>query len=164
MPKVKNGKLCAEEMETEEMCEEQVDGDGTKSIPKHCKGAERPRVCLEVPQEVRESESEAFPEQLSSTQNGEDLTGPREWPVSESVQQGERRPKPPDCVGSARSDKLKMVKLEEEGAPDLQDWTHLHIPHSDPLQAQGKRPFQVLLTPSLNSQLLAKDWDSLLQS
>lgn len=84
---------------------------------------------------MRESESETFPkEQLSSTQNGEDLTGPREQPVSESVQQGERRPKPPDCVDSARSDELKMVKLEEQGAPDLhpdlQDWTHLHIPSS----------------------------------
>lgn len=51
-------------------------------------------MCLEVPQEV--SESEAFPkEELSSTQYEEDMAEPRERPTSEFVQQGEQRLKLP---------------------------------------------------------------------
>ncbi|KFZ62087.1 Lysine-specific demethylase 4A, partial [Podiceps cristatus] len=83
MQKVKNGKQCAEEMETGETCKEEVDGDEAK------------RVCLEVPQEV--SESEAFPkEELSSAQCEVDVAEPRERPTSELVQQGEQRLKLPE--------------------------------------------------------------------
>lgn len=64
------------------------------SIPKHRIGTKRHRVCLEVPQEV--SESEAFPkEELSSTQYEADMAEPRERPTSEFVQQGEQRIKLP---------------------------------------------------------------------
>ncbi|XP_053805813.1 lysine-specific demethylase 4A isoform X2 [Vidua chalybeata] len=113
MQKVKSGKQCAEEMETEEMCKEEVDGDETKSIPKHRIGTKRHRVCLEVPQEV--SESEAFPkEELSSTQYEADMAEPRERPTSEFGQQGEQRIKLPDRVDSAKFEELKPVKLEEE--------------------------------------------------
>uniref|UniRef100_A0A674HU24 Lysine-specific demethylase 4A n=1 Tax=Taeniopygia guttata TaxID=59729 RepID=A0A674HU24_TAEGU len=114
MQKVKSGKQCAEEMETEEMCKEEVDGDETKSIPKHRIGTKRHRVCLEVPQEV--SESEAFPkEELSSTQYEADMAEPRERPTSEFGQQGEERIKiPADRVDSARFEELKPVKPEVE--------------------------------------------------
>ncbi|KFP73438.1 Lysine-specific demethylase 4A, partial [Acanthisitta chloris] len=154
MQKVKSGKQCVEEMDTEEMCKEEVDGDETKSrkhtslegsssswdrppepglavcteiqkrkglilciwteiqrtsvfanltrgfvfcsIPKHRIGTKRHRVCLEVPQEV--SESEAFPkEELSSTQYEADMAEPHERPTGELVQQGEQRLKLPVC-------------------------------------------------------------------
>ncbi|KAF4797093.1 Lysine-specific demethylase 4A [Turdus rufiventris] len=123
MQRVKNGKQCAEEMETE-TCKEKMDGDETKSIPKHRIGTKRHRVCLEVPQEV--SESEAFPkEELSSTQYEEDMAEPRERPTSEFVQQGEQRLKLPDFrkvsvsllpdrMDSEKLEELKTVKLEEE--------------------------------------------------
>lgn len=70
------------------------------SIPKHRIGTKRHRVCLEVPQEV--SESEAFPkEELSSAQDEVDMAEPRERPTSELVQQGEQRLKHPgNCVSS----------------------------------------------------------------
>ncbi|KFV13787.1 Lysine-specific demethylase 4A, partial [Pterocles gutturalis] len=101
MQKVKNGKQYAEEMDTGETCKEEVDEDETK------------RVCLEVPQEV--SESEAFPkEELSSTQCEAGVAEPRERPTSELVQQGEQGLKLPDRVNSAKSEGLKTVKLEEE--------------------------------------------------
>ncbi|KAJ7399955.1 lysine demethylase 4A [Pitangus sulphuratus] len=77
MQKVKNGKQCAEEMETEEACKEEVDEDEIKSIPKHRIGTKRHRVCLEVPQEV--SESEAFPKE---EQYEADVAEPRERPVA----------------------------------------------------------------------------------
>lgn len=64
------------------------------SIPKHRIGTKRHRVCLEVPQEV--SESEAFPkEELSSAQCETDMSEPCEKPTSEVVQQGEQRVKLP---------------------------------------------------------------------
>lgn len=68
------------------------------SIPKHRIGTKRHRVCLEVPQEV--SESEAFPkEELSSAQYEVDMAESRERPTSELVQQGEQRLKHPgNCV------------------------------------------------------------------
>lgn len=71
------------------------------SIPKHRIGTKRHRVCLEVPQEV--SESEAFPkEELSSTQYDADVAEPRERPTSELLQQGEQGPKlPGNCVSSS---------------------------------------------------------------
>ncbi|PKU46454.1 lysine-specific demethylase 4a [Limosa lapponica baueri] len=113
MQKVKNGKQCAEEMETGETCKEEVDGDETKSVPRHRIGTKRHRVCLEVPQEV--SESEAFPkEELSSTQYEADMAEPRERPTSELVQHGEQKLKLPDRVDSAKFEELKTVKLEEE--------------------------------------------------
>lgn len=70
------------------------------SIPKHRIGTKRHRVCLEVPQEV--SESEAFPkEELSSTQYEADVAEPPERPTSELVQQGEQGLKlPGNCVSS----------------------------------------------------------------
>ncbi|RLW05786.1 hypothetical protein DV515_00004829 [Chloebia gouldiae] len=120
MQKVKSGKQCAEEMETEEMCKEEVVGDETKSIPKHRIGTKRHRVCLEVPQEV--SESEAFPkEELSSTQYEADMAEPRERSTSEFGQQGEEKIKLPDRVDSARFEELKLVKpeVEEEEAAAL---------------------------------------------
>lgn len=58
-------------------------------MPKHRIGTKRHRVCLEVPQEV--SESEAFPkEELSSAQDEADTAQPCEIPASEVGQQGER--------------------------------------------------------------------------
>lgn len=70
------------------------------SIPKHRIGTKRHRVCLEVPQEV--SESEAFPkEELSSAQYEADMAESRERPTSELVQQGEQKLKlPGNCVSS----------------------------------------------------------------
>uniref|UniRef100_A0A803VH56 [histone H3]-trimethyl-L-lysine(9) demethylase n=1 Tax=Ficedula albicollis TaxID=59894 RepID=A0A803VH56_FICAL len=104
MQKVKSGKQCAEEMETEETWD---------FLFKHRIGTKRHRVCLEVPQEV--SESEAFPkEELSSTQYEEDMAEPCGRPTSEFVQQGEQRLKRPDCVDSDKFEELKKVKLEEE--------------------------------------------------
>ncbi|KFQ27647.1 Lysine-specific demethylase 4A, partial [Mesitornis unicolor] len=103
MQKVKNGKQCAEEMETGDACKEEADGDETK------------RVCLEVPQEV--SESEAFPKE---EQYEADMAEPRERPTSELVPQGEKGLKLPvlsfllDRVDSAKFEELKTVKLEEE--------------------------------------------------
>uniref|UniRef100_A0A8B9TPW9 Lysine-specific demethylase 4A n=1 Tax=Anas platyrhynchos TaxID=8839 RepID=A0A8B9TPW9_ANAPL len=116
MQKVKSGKQYAEEMETGETCKEEVDGDETKSVPKHRIGTKRHRVCLEVPQEV--SESEAFPkEELSSAQDEADTAQPCEIPTSEAGQQGEQGLSVfflLDCGGSAKFEELKAVKLEEE--------------------------------------------------
>lgn len=59
------------------------------SVQKHRIGTKRHRVCLEVPQEV--SESEAFPkEELSSAQDEADAAQPCEIPTSEAGQQGEQ--------------------------------------------------------------------------
>lgn len=57
-------------------------------------------MCLEVPQEV--SESEAFPkEELGSAQRETDMAEPRERPTSEAVQQNEQGLKlPGNCVSS----------------------------------------------------------------
>lgn len=70
------------------------------SIPKHRIGTKRHRVCLEVPQEV--SESEAFPkEELSSAQHEADMAEPPERPTSEVVQQSEQGLQlPGSCVSS----------------------------------------------------------------
>lgn len=58
-------------------------------MQKHRIGTKRHRVCLEVPQEV--SESEAFPkEELSSVQDEADAAQPCEIPTSEAGQQGEQ--------------------------------------------------------------------------
>uniref|UniRef100_A0A8C2TDC2 [histone H3]-trimethyl-L-lysine(9) demethylase n=1 Tax=Coturnix japonica TaxID=93934 RepID=A0A8C2TDC2_COTJA len=83
-----------------------------RSVPKHRIGTKRHRVCLEVPQEV--SESEAFPkEELSSVQDEADAAEPCEKATGEVTQQivvG--------CslyhVGMTKSEELKAVKLEEE--------------------------------------------------
>lgn len=57
-------------------------------MPKHRIGTKRHRVCLEVPQEV--SESEAFPkEELSSVQYEMEVTEPAVGPSSQLVQQDE---------------------------------------------------------------------------
>ncbi|POI24915.1 hypothetical protein CIB84_011335, partial [Bambusicola thoracicus] len=113
MQKVKSGRQYAEDMETGEACKEEVDGDETKSVPKHRIGTKRHRVCLEVPQEV--SESEAFPkEELSSVQDEEDAAEPCERATGEVMQQSEQGHKVPDRVGMAKSEELKVVKLEEE--------------------------------------------------
>uniref|UniRef100_A0A8C3BYR9 [histone H3]-trimethyl-L-lysine(9) demethylase n=1 Tax=Cairina moschata TaxID=8855 RepID=A0A8C3BYR9_CAIMO len=84
------------------------------SVPKHRIGTKRHRVCLEVPQEV--SESEAFPkEELSSAQDEADTAQPCEIPASEVGQQGERGLSfLLDCGGLAKFEELKAVKLEEE--------------------------------------------------
>ncbi|KAM9280694.1 LOW QUALITY PROTEIN: lysine-specific demethylase 4A [Cariama cristata] len=112
MQKVKNGKQVAEEME-QGRCVRRGGRDEMKSVPKHRIGTKRHRVCLEVPQEV--SESEAFPkEELSSAQYEADMAASRERPTSELVQQGEQRLKLPDRMDSAKLEELKTVKLEEE--------------------------------------------------
>ncbi|KFQ16148.1 Lysine-specific demethylase 4A, partial [Leptosomus discolor] len=138
MQKVKNGKQCAEAMETGEMCKEEVDGDEIKRLEsgqsskawigsvQHTLGGQKQNGgCIGVmgqyllansgttsaaslPQEV--SESEAFPkEDLSSTQYEVDMAEPCERPTNELVQQGEQRLKLPD-----KFEELKLVKLEEE--------------------------------------------------
>lgn len=68
------------------------------SVPKHRIGTKRHRVCLEVPQEV--SESEAFPkEELSSMQDEEDAAEPCERATGEVTQQSEQGHKVPgNCV------------------------------------------------------------------
>ncbi|KGL84070.1 Lysine-specific demethylase 4A, partial [Tinamus guttatus] len=144
MQRVKSGKQCAEETETGETCKEEVEGD------------ERKRVCLEVPQEV--SESEAFPkEELSSMQYEVDVAEPSVRPTSGLVQQGDRGLKlPGNCVSSfillrehrmllrlerncwsstrTQFEELKRVKLEEEEEEEQEaavlDLSLSHASHS----------------------------------
>lgn len=125
-------------------------------------------MCLEVPQELREGE--AFPkEELSSTQQEEDMAELHgERPASESVQQGEQRLRPPDGVGSAKSEELRMVKLEEEEAPPagLDTAAHPSQPGDGSVVSGGtvilyrpraEDPARFCCPPSLHSKLLAKD-------
>ncbi|CAM5162948.1 unnamed protein product [Natator depressus] len=132
--KVKNGKQCSEEIETGEACKEDVDMDEKKSLPKHRIGTKRHRVCLEVPQEV--SQSEAFPkEELSSVQYEVELAEPPVRPTSELVQQAEDGLPVSDYVDSSevKFEELKNVKLEEEEEDEEEQEAaalDLSIPHS----------------------------------
>ncbi|KAH1167076.1 hypothetical protein KIL84_016248 [Mauremys mutica] len=133
LQKVKNGKQCSEEIETGESCKEDVDMDEKKSLPKHRIGTKRHRVCLEVPQEV--SQSEAFPkEELSSVQYEVEVAEPAVRPTSELVQQGEDGLPVADYVDSSevKFEELKNVKLEEEEEEEEQEAAalDLSIPHS----------------------------------
>ncbi|XP_050817071.1 lysine-specific demethylase 4A isoform X1 [Gopherus flavomarginatus] len=134
LQKVKNGKQCSEEIEAEESCKEDVDMDEKKSLPKHRIGTKRHRVCLEVPQEV--SQSEAFPkEELSSVQYELEVAEPAVRSTSELVQQGEDGLPVSDYVDSSevKFEELKNVKLEEEEEEEEEQETaalDLSIPHS----------------------------------
>lgn len=61
----------------------------SSSLPKHRIGTKRHRVCLEVPQEV--SQSEAFPkEELVPVQFEMEVAEPPVGPAREPVQQGDQ--------------------------------------------------------------------------
>ncbi|XP_006274348.4 lysine-specific demethylase 4A [Alligator mississippiensis] len=136
--KIETEKQCSDEMETGEPCNEDEDMEERKSLPKHRIGTKRHRVCLEVPQEV--SESEAFPkEELSSVQYEMEVTEPAVGPSSQLVQQDEHGLALPDCEDSSvRFEELKNVKLDEEEDEEEEDEEEeeeaaaldLSIPHS----------------------------------
>uniref|UniRef100_K7F3C3 [histone H3]-trimethyl-L-lysine(9) demethylase n=1 Tax=Pelodiscus sinensis TaxID=13735 RepID=K7F3C3_PELSI len=132
LQKVKNGKPSTEEPETGEACQEGVDVDEKKSLPKHRIGAKRHRVCLEVPHEV--SQSEAFPkEELSPVQYEVEVAAPPVRPASERVQQGEDGLPGSDEVDSSevKFEELKPVKLEEEEEDEQEVAVlDLSVPHS----------------------------------
>ncbi|XP_038616150.1 lysine-specific demethylase 4A [Tachyglossus aculeatus] len=114
--KTKNGKDCGDEMEREGGKDEV---DQKRSLAKHRIGTKRHRVCLEVPQEV--SESEAFPkEELNPGQfdveERQTTSIHAVKPTSKPVQQGEDDPILPDYSDSTevKFEELKNVKLEEE--------------------------------------------------
>uniref|UniRef100_A0A8C0G132 Lysine-specific demethylase 4A n=1 Tax=Chelonoidis abingdonii TaxID=106734 RepID=A0A8C0G132_CHEAB len=129
LQKVKNGKQCSEEIETGE-------GGDVSGCTLHRIGTKRHRVCLEVPQEV--SQSEAFPkEELSSVQYKVEVAEPAVRPTSELVQQGEDGLPVSDYVDSSevKFEELKNVKLEEEEEEEEEEEQEaaaldLSIPHS----------------------------------
>uniref|UniRef100_A0A8D0G9S4 Lysine-specific demethylase 4A n=1 Tax=Sphenodon punctatus TaxID=8508 RepID=A0A8D0G9S4_SPHPU len=132
LQKVKNGKHCPEELEMEEGCREDEDEDEMdekKSLPKHRIGTKRHRVCLEVPQEV--SQSEAFPkEELSCVQYEVEVAEPLVGPSSEPVQQTGHGLSLPDYADSeVKFEELKNVKLEEEEEEQEAAVLDLSLPH-----------------------------------
>ncbi|XP_006153820.1 lysine-specific demethylase 4A isoform X1 [Tupaia chinensis] len=119
---------CPEDMEGVEDTEE---GDLKRSLAKHRIGTKRHRVCLEIPQEV--SQSELFPkEELSSgqyemTECQAALAPVR--PTHSSVRQVEDGLNFPDYPDSTevKFEELKNVKLEEEDEEEEQEAAALDL-------------------------------------
>ncbi|XP_053100731.1 lysine-specific demethylase 4A isoform X3 [Hemicordylus capensis] len=134
LQKVKSGKQCPEESEQEEECKAEGDMEGEeekKSVLKHRIGTKRHRVCLEVPQEL--SQSEAFPkEELSPVQFEMEVAEPSVGPAREPVQEGDQGLTPPEYADSSevKFEELKNVKLDEEEEEPEAAVLDLSIPHS----------------------------------
>lgn len=122
-PRVASEEECPEE--DMEGVEDGEDGHLKRSLAKHRIGTKRHRVCLEIPQEV--SQSELFPkEELSSSQY--DLTACQAAlapvrPTHSSVRQVEDGLPFPDYSDSTevKFEELKNVKLEEEEEEEAEE-------------------------------------------
>ncbi|XP_066479807.1 lysine-specific demethylase 4A [Tiliqua scincoides] len=124
------GKQCLEETEADEECKVDGDMEEKRSVPKHRIGTKRHRVCLEVPQEL--SQSEAFPkEELGPVQFEMDVAEPPVGPAREPVQQEDQGLTPPDYADSSevKFEELKNVKLDEEEEEPEAAVLDLSIPH-----------------------------------
>ncbi|XP_048352897.1 lysine-specific demethylase 4A [Sphaerodactylus townsendi] len=127
----KVGKQCLEEIESEDECKADIDTDETRNLPKHRIGTKRHRVCLEVPQEV--SQSEAFPkEELVPVPFEMDEAESPVGPAREPVQQGDQGPAPSEYAdfSEVKFEELKNVKLDEEEEEPEAAVLDLSVPHS----------------------------------
>ncbi|XP_077190182.1 lysine-specific demethylase 4A [Paroedura picta] len=127
----KVGKQHHEETEPEEECKTDVDTDENKNLPKHRIGTKRHRVCLEVPQEL--SQSEAFPkEELVPVQFEMEVAEPSVGPAREPVQQGDQGLAPSEYadLSEVKFEELKNVKLDEEEEEPEAAVLDLSVSHS----------------------------------
>uniref|UniRef100_A0A2K6URS5 [histone H3]-trimethyl-L-lysine(9) demethylase n=1 Tax=Saimiri boliviensis boliviensis TaxID=39432 RepID=A0A2K6URS5_SAIBB len=128
-PRAGNEEECPEE--DMEGVEDGEEGDLKTSLAKHRIGTKRHRVCLEIPQEV--SQSELFPKEELSSEHYEMTECPAALapvrPTHSSVRQVEDGLAFPDYSDSTevKFEELKNVKLEEEDEEEEQEAAALDL-------------------------------------